>query len=159
MNLLIDPNSQFVQIRQKSDPIFMRYNRKEDDKNEKVFPPFVPDGISQPVITNVKFKRLSLKPVSVDELHQVSVNYGEMVCTLQKTTSSAHFSLAINFSDSSNRISYFDFGFEADVKLLYFDRYIEIGDYFSIDYHLRDYLCRIIIYYFICTFNIRYLID
>lgn len=144
VNWNVNPNSQYVQIRPKSDPIFMRYNRKEDERNEKMFPSFVPDGISKPVISNVIFNRHSLEPVSEGELHQVSVNYKCLVCTLNMTSSSARFSFAFNFSDSSNRISYFDFSFDAEIKLLYFDRYIETGDYFSIDYHLRDYLCRIV---------------
>ena len=47
---------------------------------------------------------------------------------------------AFNFSDSSNRLSYFDYSFQVEIKLAEFDKYIAFGDYFCIDYHLRDYL-------------------
>ena len=48
------------------------------------------------------------------------------------------------FPDSANRLSYFDFSFAAEVRLDDFDKYIETGAYFCIDYHLRDYLCEIV---------------
>lgn len=59
---------------------------------------------------------------------------------LDKNASTALFTISLNFSDSSNRISYFDFSFDASVELENFDKYIIIEDYFCIDYHLRDYL-------------------
>ena len=45
---------------------------------------------------------------------------------------------------ATNRLSYFDFSFDAEVHLDDFERYIEVGEYFCIDYHLRDYLCGVV---------------
>lgn len=137
----VRPNDPQVQIKPKSDPVFMRHKKEPSETNESVFPEFSPDGISAPVISKVKFERHSLVPVSLAELHQVSVNYEQMVCMLDKTASTATFLFAFNFSDSSNRLSYFNFSFEAMVKMAHFDRYIETGEWFCIDYHLRDFLC------------------
>ena len=136
----IDPNDPQIQIRPKSDAIFMRYKKEDDEREEQSFPEFSPDGIHNPIISNVVFKRHSFERVTFAELHQVSVNYNRFECILDKNASTALFSVSLNFSDSANRLSYFDFSYEANVKLDYFDRYIAIGDYFCIDYHLRDYL-------------------
>lgn len=141
----VKPEDPQVQIRPKSDPVFMRYKKEPIERNESEFPEFNPEGISAPVISKVNFERHSMEPVGFAELHQVSVNYERMVCTLDKTLSIAVFSFAFNFSDSSNRLSYFDFSFEAAVKLERFDTYIETGKWFCIDYHLRDYLCCIVL--------------
>lgn len=138
--LTIDPCDPQVQIRPKSDPVFMRYKPEKKELKESVFPEFVPEGISSPVISNVVFERHTDVLVTVAELHQMSVNYNRMVCTLDKAAKTAVLSFAFNFSDSANRLSYFDFSFEAAVSFEDFDRYIEIGDWFCIDYHLRDYL-------------------
>ena len=140
----VRPDDPQVEIRPKLDPVFMRYKKESTERNESVFPEFKPDGIFAPAISKVVFKRHSAVPVSYAELHQVSVNYEQMVCTLNKTASEGVFSFAFNFSDSSNRLSYFDFGFEATVKLAHFDRYIETGEWFCIDYHLRDFLCDLV---------------
>ena len=139
---LIRPDDPKVIIRPKSDGVFMRYERDTAEKNEKIFPPFVDEGISEPILTDVVFERHSDAPVSVVELRQVSVNYDQLLCDLDKTTSSATFSFSFNFADSTNRYSYFDFSFKAKVHLEEFDKYIETGEYFCLDYHLRDYLCK-----------------
>lgn len=144
VNWLIMPGDPQVQIRPKSDAVFMRYKKEEVARNEKEFPAFAPDGISEAVVTNVAFDRHSFEPVTMAELHQVSVNYNGLVCTIDKTKSTVRFSMAFNFSDSTNRLSYFDFSFDAEVHLDNFERYIEVGDYFCIDYHLRDYLCGVV---------------
>ncbi len=140
----VKPDDPQVQIRPQSDPVFMRYKKESADRKESVFPEFQHDGISAPVVSNVRFERHSMAPVSFAELHQVSVNYERMVCTLDKELSAAVFSFAFNFSDSSNRLSYFNFSFEAAVHLSEFDKYIETGDGFCIDYHLRDFLCGVV---------------
>ncbi len=140
----IYPDDPHVQIRPQFDPVFMRYKRECVEKDEQQFPTFVPIGISSPMIRRHHFSRHINIPVSVAELNQVSVNYGSLLCTLDKSSSTASFSMSFNFSDSSNRISYFDFSFDAEVKLEDFGKYIKIEDYFSIDYHLRDYLCEIV---------------
>jgi hypothetical protein len=138
------PGDPRVQVRPKTDPVFMRYQKPKIDVENEVFPPFSPDGISVEAISNVLFERRSSIPVSMEDLQHVSVNYRKMVCLLDRETSTAHFAFDVNFSDSANRLSYFDFGFEAVVKLENFDAYIKIGDYFCIDYHLRDYMCEIV---------------
>lgn len=130
-----------VQIRPKCDPVFMRYKKEGINGAEGVFPPFDEAGISAPVIKNITFERHSDVPVSLAELHQVSVNFNRMICTLNKVDSTAEFTFSFNFSDSANRLSYFNFSFEASVHLENFDKYIELGEWFCIDYHLRDYLC------------------
>lgn len=50
------------------------------------------------------------------------------------------------FPDSANRLSYFDFSFEAMIKLEVFDAYSKIEDYCCIDYqflleglHVQEY--------------------
>lgn len=141
----VRPDDPQVQIRSKSDTVFMRFNRKESERDESVFPTFCRDGISEPVISNVNFVQHSFASLSNEDLQQVSVNYERMVCRLDKTKSSAVLSLAFNFSDSSNRLSYFDFSFEATVHLSHFDMYIEMGEWFCIDYHLRDYLFSMVL--------------
>ncbi len=141
----VRPDDPQVQIRPKSDPVFMRYKKETAERNESVFPEFRPDGISAPVVSKVRFERHSTAPVSIAELHQVSVNYERMLCTLDKVASAALFSFAFNFSDSSNRLSYFNFSFEAAVRLEHFERYIEMGEWFCIDYHLRDFLCGVVL--------------
>lgn len=137
----VRPGDPQVQIRSKTDPVFMRYCRDEKKGSESVFPPFDEAGISAPVVKNAVFERHSNALVSFAELHQVSVNINQMVCTLNKAASMAEFSFDFNFSDSANMLSYFDFSFDACVHLEDFDRYIETGEWFCIDYHLRDYLC------------------
>lgn len=141
----ICPDDPQVQIRPKSDTVFMRYKKDEVARDEKPFPEFVPLGISEVTITNVVFERHSIEPIAEAELHQVSVNYNLLNCTLDKETSMVLFSMSFSFSDSTNRISYFDFSFDASLKLQEFDKYIEIGDFFCIDYHLRDYLCSVVL--------------
>ena len=141
----IRPDDPQVQIRPKSDTVFKRYKKEGTMLDEKTFPEFDPDGISEAVVTNVLFQRHSLEPVTEAELHQVSVNYDRLVCTIDKVASAVSFSMAFNFSDSSNRLSYFDFCFDAVVKIQKFDTYIETGETFCIDYHLRDYLCVIVL--------------
>ena len=141
---LVKPNDPHVQIRPKTDPVFMRYEKEEKVRNEKAFSPFVKDGISDAVISDVKYERHSMETVTIEELHQVSVNNRRMVCLLDKASSKACFTIDLNFSDSSNRLSYFDFSFAAEVRLDDFDKYIETGAYYCIDYHLRDYLCEIV---------------
>lgn len=144
VNWPIMPDDPQVQIRPKSDVVFIRYKKDEEARNEKLFPAFAPDGISEAIITNVTFDRHSFEPVTMAELRQVSVNYNWLVCTIDKAASTVSFSMAFNFSDSTNRLSYFDFGFDAEVHLADFDRYIEVGEFFCIDYHLRDYLCGMV---------------
>lgn len=136
----VTPGDPRVLIRPKGDPVFMQYKKEECERDEGVFPPFNPVGISSATISNVHFERHSLVPITIEELHHVSVNYNTMRCVLDKASSSARFQLSVNFSDSSNCWSFFDFGFDAEVKFTDFDRYIEIGECFCIDYHLRDYL-------------------
>ena len=138
------PGDPRVQVRPKTDPVFMRYQKPKKDVEEEVFPSFSPKGISVEAISNVLFERRSSFPVTTEDLLQVSVNYRKMVCLLDRGTSTARFVFDINFSDSANRLSYFDFSFEAMVKFEDFDAYIKIGDYFCIDYHLRDYMCEIV---------------
>lgn len=141
----ISPDDLQVQIRPKSDAVFKRYKKEETMPDEKTFPEFDPDGISEAIVTNALFERHSLEPVTEAELHQVSVNYNKLVCTIDKVASTASFSMAFSFFDSSNRLSYFDFGFDAVVKMQKIDTYIETGECFCIDYHLRDYLCGIVL--------------
>lgn len=138
----VRPDDPQVEIRPKSDPVFIRYKKVSAERKESMFPEFKPDGISAPEISKVNFKPHSHSPVSIAELHQVSINVEHMVCTLDKVASIASFFFAFNFSDSSNRLSYFDFNFEAVVRIEFFDRYIETDEWFCIDYHLRDFLCR-----------------
>lgn len=138
------PDDPQVDIRPASDSVFTRYKKEGKTQDEKVFPEFIPVGIEDPVIASVRFERHTLAPVTVSELQQVSVNYERLVCRLDKAASTIVFSMDFNFSDSSNRQSYFDFGFDAKIKLEDFDKYIETGDYFCIDYHLRDYLCALV---------------
>ena len=141
----IDPSDPQVQIRPKSDPIFMRYKKDNNDKEEHSFPEFLPAGIQDPIISKVVYKQHFFERISIAELHQVSVNYRRLDCNLDKNASTALFSVSFNFSDSANRLSYFDFSFDAEVKLANFDKYIVIGDYFCIDYHLRDYLYSLVL--------------
>ena len=146
VNWPIRPDDHQVQIRPKSDEVFKRYKKQEVAKDEKMFPEFVTDGISEAIVTHVLFERHSIEPITEAELHQVSVNYNRLVCTIDKAASTVLFSMAFNFSDSSNRYSYFDFSFDAEVRLQEFDKYIEItNEVFCIDYHLRDYLCGIVL--------------
>lgn len=142
---VVEPNDPQVQIRSKSDPIFMRYNREGLKRKEHIFPPFDSKGIEEPVISESHFVRHSSEIVTEEELYQVSVNYNKVVCRLDQISSSIFFSMDFNFSDSSNRLSYFDFNFNATVRLDSFEKYIVLRDYFCIDYHLRDYLCRIVL--------------
>ncbi len=144
VNWLVNPNDPQVRILPKSDPVFMRYKRKNLNLGEVEFPVFTPNGISLPVITSAHFFRYSYELITMAELQQVSVNYLRLDCLLDKETSSATLYAAFNFSDSSNRLSYFDFSFTAHVKLDNFDKYIKTSEYFSIDYHLRDYLCGMV---------------
>lgn len=136
----VSPDDPQVEIRPASDSIFTRYKKEETLRDEQEFPEFTPNGISLPVLKGARFERHSQETVTLAELHQVSVNYEKMNCLLDKDRSMAVLDFAFNFSDSSNRVSYFDYSFTAEIKLAQFDRYIATGDYFCIDYHLRDYL-------------------
>ena len=137
---LVRPNDPQVQILPSSDVIFTRYKREDSLREEHEFPEFTAEGISLPILLNARFERHSPEPVSFAELHQVSVNYERMQCRLDKQNSSVMLSFAFNFSDSSNMLSYFDYSFQVEIELAEFDKYIATGDYFCIDYHLRDYL-------------------
>lgn len=141
---LVKPGDAQVQIRHKDDPVFMRYKKEESERNERLFPLFDPVGISNATISNVHFERHSLMHITREELYQVSVNFNTMRCLLDRASSSARFLLDLNFSDSSNRLSFFDFQFEAEVRFTDFDRYIEMDECFCIDYHLRDYLINLV---------------
>ena len=108
--LTIDPSNPQVQIRPKTDPV-LRYKPEKKEQNVSLFSEFVTEGISTLVISNVMFERHTDVSVTVAELHQVSVNYNHMVCTLDKEPRTAVFSFAFNFSDCANRLNYYDFGF------------------------------------------------
>lgn len=136
----VKPGDPQVEIRPTADAVFTRYVREEAVREVHPFPEFTPEGISLPIVVNKKFVRHSSKPISLEELHLVSVNYERMICWLDRENSLAILDFSINFSDSSNQLSYFDYSFKVEIKLAYFDRYIAIGDFFCIDYHLRDYL-------------------
>ena len=140
----VNPDDPQICILPKSDPVFMRYKRDKPIKEEEEFPEFTPVGISLPVVTDVHFIRHSYGTVTMMDLQQVSINFLRFDCLLDKETSSATFFAAFNFSDSSNRLSFFDFSFTANVNIEKFDRYIRTGEYFCIDYHLRDFLCELI---------------
>ena len=146
VNWMINPTDPKVQIKPRSEAVFVRYKKEDNRKEEQTFPEFTPAGIHHPVISNVVFKRHSHEQVTFAELHQVSVNYNRLESVLDKNASTALFTISLNFSDSSNRISYFDFSFDASVELENFDKYIIIEDYFCIDYHLRDYLYSIVLF-------------
>ena len=141
---LIKPGDTQVQIRPKNDPVFIRFKKEESERDERLFPPFNPDGISSATISKVHFERHSLMSITIEELHHVSVNYNAMRCMLDKASSSARFLFDVNFSDSANRLSFFDYGFEAEVRFTEFDKYVEMDECFCIDYHLRDYLIDLV---------------
>ena len=69
------PGDPRVQIRPKTDPVFMRYQKPKKDVEEEVFPSFSPEGISVEAVSNVLFERRSSFPVTMADLRQVSVNY------------------------------------------------------------------------------------
>ena len=137
---LVRPDDPQIEIRPAADPIFTRFKKEESLRDEQSYPEFTPEGISLPVAKDIRFKRNSQEPISVAELHQVSVNYERMNCRLERKKSLAVMEFSFNFSDSSNRLSYFDYSFRVEIAFTDFDKYITIADYFCIDYHLRDYL-------------------
>ena len=81
------------------------------------------------------------------DLKQVSINGKKMVCVLDIASETARFEFDLNFSNSSNTTSFFDFSFEAEVKITDYMKYIHTDEFFSLDYHLRDYLFKTVVEY------------
>lgn len=140
---LIDPKDPSIKILPASDKVFTRYVKEKDGEEvECTFPEFSGEGISVPEIADFVFKRNYSGIVGEDDLRHVSVNYNEFVWNIDKSASTIEMFFSFDFCDSSNTTSFFSVSFKSLVHLDDIERHIVIGEYFSIDYRLRDYLMQ-----------------
>ena len=145
--LKVNPADCRIEIKEQDDPVFVKYKKESEDREEICFPPFQPIGFLPVTITSVVFNRHYLNPVAMADLKQVSINGKKMVCVLDIASETARFEFDLNFSNSSNTTSFFDFSFEAEVKITDYMKYIHTDEFFSLDYHLRDYLFKTVVEY------------
>lgn len=141
VNWRVNPSADNVHILPKSDPVFVRYEKPSEERDEVVFPEFTGAGIHPRSLRGFKFIREHKDHISLQQLTDVSVTAELFRCLLDPENSVLSFSCAFRLRDSTDTIPFFRFCFGMDFRLDDFSRHVSIGDdTFCFDFNLRDYL-------------------
>lgn len=141
VNWRVDPREDNIHILPKYDLVFIRHEKPSAVRDEVVFPKFTGEGIHMCSLKGFKFIREFKKPLSLQQLTDVTVTADLFRCILDPKKSQVSFSCAFRLRDSSDTIPFFRFSFGMDFRLDVFSRHISMDDdSFCIDFMLRDYI-------------------
>lgn len=134
-----------VMILPGSDPIFEKYDKTKNYSQTIIFPEFVVDGISEPVLKSFAFKKYADIEKGAEALRHISVNIYRQNIILYQEQSVLLVSCHYLFADTSNTVHYFSAVFEAEFKLDDFGKYIRINPSektFAFHRDLRTYIMQ-----------------